>query len=114
MKMTASHKRLIVYKMSERQGKMLSSGVIQRRGQCLQIGKIGRAFKIENPTLLFSLEVVLESDFPQRLYYLRRVVTYTMWFTYESDNYVAASGLIQDHLGMAGRDNLAAYFMGYV
>ena len=77
-------------------------------GERLKDDKVGGAFKVQHPSGLLGLVVLVESDLAKCLHGLASAVVDAMRLADEGDDDVALGGLLQQHLGMRGDDDLVA------
>ena len=84
--------------------------MVQPPGERLQDAEVGRAFDVEHPAGLFRLIVLIERDVPERLQNLAPAVVDAVRHADEGHHHVAAGGLVEQHLGVAGGDDLTAAF----
>ena len=81
-------------------------------GEGLQYRQVRRAFEIEHPSGLLGLVVLVESDLRERLAQLAPPVDDPVRFADEGDDQVPVGGFVQEHLRVAGRDDLGAAVRG--
>lgn len=74
--------------------------------------QIGGPLQIQDSGLFLRLEIVLETDFLQRLGDLTATIVDALGFADEGNEHVAVSGLIDHDLGVAGGNDLAACPIG--
>ena len=82
--------------------------VAQPPGKGLQDAEIGRSFDIEHPAGLLRLIVLVERDVPERLQHLTAAVVDAVRMADKGHDHVAARGLVEQHLGVTGGDDLTA------
>ena len=77
--------------------------------ESLQHRQVGRSFEIEHPARLLRLVVLLESDLAECLRYLAPpvLVGKAVGPADERDHQVPVRRLVEEHLGVAGRDDLS-------
>ena len=85
--------------------------MIEAAGEGEQDRQIGRTLQVEHPADLLRLHVVLESDVLERFRNLAATIIEPMRLADEGNQHVASGRFIEHHLGMTGRDDLAARFV---
>ena len=96
--------------MNERPLQRARRGMGERLGECPQDREVGGPLEIEHPSHLFGLVIMVESNFLERFQELTAARVNPMWLAHECHDHVAIGRLVENHLGMTGRNNLAALF----
>ena len=91
-----------------------SALVAQPPGEGLQNRKVRGSLEIEHPAGLLCLVVLFEPDFPERLLHLAAAVVDAMRLADEGHHQIPARGLVEQHLGVAGSDDLTPAFASHL